>query len=48
MNKLDLDSLGALKSCGYPEKSMMIGGFILIKILVCRILASQNLDVVYT
>lgn len=42
MKRLDLDDLGALRTCGYPERSMMIGGLILIKVLVCRIMATSN------
>jgi len=45
MKKLNLDELGGIVSSSYPQKMMMIGGFILIKVLVCRILATQNIHV---
>jgi len=44
MKRLDLDELGALRSSGYPQRSMMIGGLILIKVLVCRIMANANIS----
>jgi len=40
MNKLNLDELGGIISSSYPQKMLMIGGFILIKVLVCRIIAT--------
>jgi hypothetical protein len=42
MKRLDLDELAALRTCGYPQRSMMIGGFILIKVLICRVFAPSN------
>ena len=44
MNKLNLDELGGIISSSYPQKMLMIGGFILIKVLVCRIIATQNIQ----
>ena len=43
MSKLDLDELGGILLCSYPQKIMMIGGFILIKVLICRLIATQNI-----
>lgn len=42
MKCLDLNPLGALNSCGYPQRSMMIGGLILIKVLICRVFTLAN------
>jgi len=44
MSKLNLDELGALRTCTYQQRILMLGGFILIKTLVCRILATQNMQ----
>jgi uncharacterized membrane protein YqhA len=44
MDRMSLDELGAHRSVTYPQRMMIVGGFIMIKTLVCRWLANyQNL-----
>lgn len=40
--RLDLTPFGALRTCAYPQRCMMLGGFVLIKVLICRVFSQSN------
>ncbi|TNV83796.1 hypothetical protein FGO68_gene12426 [Halteria grandinella] len=42
MKRIDLTTFGAIRTCGYPQRCMMMGGLVLIKVLICRVFSQSN------